>query len=198
MHALEINIREAKRSCKHDRFHFTYGSEHVREPSKLTKKRWKSTCFEVSMDIRAEDFNSDLDAHPDILRCFLTDPDRKTEVNIRTLSRMEQKQFHEAKKVELDSWVKHSVYSLADRSGVPRDRIMTVRWVLTWKIVPGTNDRKAKARLVVRGFQDPGLVELRTEAPTLARHSRHLLVQIASSLHWLLFNGDVKNCLFAR
>merc|ERR1711938_96410 len=101
---------------------------------------------------------------------------------------MEQMQFHDAKKIELDSWVKHSVYSLADRSGVSRDRIMTMRWVLTWKVIPGTADRKAKARLVVRGVQDPDLIDLRTESPTLARHSRRLLVQTAASSQWELLS----------
>ena len=67
-----------------------------------------------------------------------------------------------------------------------------MRWVLTWKTVPGEDRKKAKARLVVRGFQDPDLQTLRTEAPTLARHSRHLLCQITSSMHWELENGDVK------
>ena len=120
------------------------------------------------------------------------DPDRKTEVNVRQLTAEEQKQFMEAKKVELDSWIKHSVYSLADRVGVPRNRIMIMRWVLTWKPIPGTPAQKAKARLVVRGFQDPDLTELRTEAPTLSRHARHLLLQVSSSMKWKLLNGDVK------
>ena len=173
-------------------FYFSYGQDHTHDPSKLTKKKWKSTCLEVPADIRTEDFDIDFDTHPDFLRCLSTDPGRKTEVNLRNLSPAEQKQFHEAKKVELDSWVKHSVYSLADRTGVPRDRIMTMRLVLTWKVIPGTADKKAKARLVVRGFQDPDLVELRAEAPTLARHSRHLLVQISASSQWALLNGDVQ------
>ena len=69
---------------------------------------------------------------------------------------------------------------------------MAMRWVRTWKIIPGTADKTAKARLVVRGFQDPDLIELRAEAPTLARHSRRLLVQIAASSQWELLNGDVK------
>ena len=107
-------------------------------------------CFEISTDIRTEDFNADFETHPDVLRCFFADPDRKTEVSIRTLNAVEQKQLHEAKKIELDSWVKHSMYSLADRSGVPRDRIMTMRWVLTWKVIPGTADRKAKAQRLSR------------------------------------------------
>ena len=94
--------------------------------------------------------------------------------------------------IELDSGVKHSVYSLTGRSGVPTDRTMTMRWAITWKIIPGAADKKAKTRFVVRGFQDPDLIELRTEAPALARHSRRLLVQVAASSQWKLPNGDVK------
>lgn len=64
---------------------------------------------------------------------------------------------------------------------------MTMRWVLT-----GDSNRKAKARIVVRGFQDPDFQTLRTESPTLARHSRHMICQTISSLKWNLENADVK------
>ena len=87
MHALDTQAREAKRFCRHGKFYFTHGPDHIR---KLTKKRWKSTCFEVSSDIRTGDFNTDVETHPDVLRCFSTDPERKTEVNIRNLSATEQ------------------------------------------------------------------------------------------------------------
>ena len=115
---------------------------------------------------------------------------------MKSLSAAEIEQFHEAKKIELDQWMQHSAYSIASRAGVPKNRIITMRWVLTWKLIPGQGDRKAKARLVVRGFQDPDLQVLRTGAPTLARHSRHLVCQTISSLEWILENGDVKTaCL---
>ena len=75
---------------------------------------------------------------------------------------------------------------------------MTMLWVLTWKVIPGQEKRNAKARLVVRGFQDPDLQTLRAEAPTLARHSRHFICQVTSALKWDLENGDVKDSIPPR
>ena len=44
------------------------------------------------------------------------------------------------------------------RNRMHPSRIMSSRWVLTWKENPTSNDgRKAKARLVVRGCEDPEL-----------------------------------------
>ena len=86
MRASEFNTREAKRFCRHGNFHFTHGPEHIHEPTKLTKKKWKSTCFEMSTDIRTEDFNSDFDSHPDILRCFSqTRGERQKSISVRSM-----------------------------------------------------------------------------------------------------------------
>lgn len=130
--------------------------------------------------------------HSDLLRALFQDAGRKTDVSLNNLSAEEMQQFHEAQKTELGQWMQHSVYSIASRAGVPQKRFMTMRWVLTWKAIPGQEGRKPKARLVVRGFQDPDLQTPRTEAPTLARHSRHMICQVISSLKWDLENGDVK------
>ena len=63
-------------------------------------------------------------------------------------------QMDKAKNKELDQWVKHSVFTIARRTGIPEHRIMSMRWVLTWKdVAPEDQDedcmdgRKAKARL---------------------------------------------------
>ena len=71
---------------------------------------------------------------------------------------------------------------------IAKNRQMPMRW----KVIPGQEKKKATARLVVRGFQDPDLQTLRAEAPTSARHSRHFICQVISSLKWDLENGDVK------
>ena len=39
---------------------------------------------------------------------------------------------------------------------------MTMRWVHTWKVDEDTGETKAKARLVVKGFTDPDLTEIRS------------------------------------
>ena len=42
---------------------------------------------------------------------------------------------------------------------------MTMRWAHTWKVAEVTGETKAKARLVVKGFTDPDLTEIRSEPP---------------------------------
>ena len=44
------------------------------------------------------------------------------------------------------------------------------------------NGRKAKARLVVLGFEDPNLSEVARDAPTLTKEGRHTILQMISSL----------------
>ena len=56
-----------------------------------------------------------------------------------------------------------------------------MRWVLTWKYTEG-GDWKAKARLVILGYQHPELTSVPTAVPTPGTMSRHLLLQ-ACALH---------------
>ena len=52
---------------------------------------------------------------------------------------------------------------------------MSSRWVLTWKTDETSPlGHKAKARLVVRGYQDPELHQVDTDSPTLSRDARML------------------------
>ena len=60
----------------------------------------------------------------------------------------------------MDQWIENAVFSIAKRAGVPTDRIMTMRWILTWKDAP--DNTVAKARLVIKGFTDPDLTTIRS------------------------------------
>ena len=55
-----------------------------------------------------------------------------------------------------------------------------------------TNARKAKARLVVLGYQDPRLTEVNRDAPTLTREGRHTILQLIASQQWVLSSFDIK------
>ena len=54
---------------------------------------------------------------------------------------------------------------------------MTMRWVHTWKVAEDTGETKAKARLVVEGFTDPDLAEIRSDLRSVefleTTHSTH-------------------------
>ena len=80
-----------------------------------------------------------------------------------------------------------------------KTRILQMRHLFTDK-----NDGKRTAsnplpidandRLLVPGYKDPDLLDLRRDAPTASRHSQHLLLLIAASKqhkHWRISSSDV-------
>ena len=69
---------------------------------------------------------------------------------------------------------------------------MRARWVLTWK-----STGKAKARLCVLGFQDPGLTEVHRDSPTLSAASEVLIMQWVASHKYRLISGDIKTALLS-
>ena len=91
---------------------------------------------------------------------------------------------------EIDQWIENVVLSIARKAGVPTDRIMSMRWILTWKDAP--DNTVAKARLVIKGFTDPDLTTIRAEAPTLSKMGRHMLFQMGASHNFQFEMGDVK------
>ena len=65
-----------------------------------------------------------------------------------------------------------------------------MRWILTWKTrEDGT--KKAKARAVLLGYQDPAYEHRATTAPVMTRQTRQLLLQLAANRGWQVQKGDV-------
>ncbi|CAE8626358.1 unnamed protein product [Polarella glacialis] len=64
---------------------------------------------------------------------------------------------------------------------------MRMRWVLTFK-----DSGAAKARLVIIGFTDPDLLDLHTQAPTMTRRTRQLLLSLAATKGWTVLKADAK------
>ena len=58
---------------------------------------------------------------------------RKHEVSVHTLTSEELRKMNGAKKLEADQWISNTVFSVAKRAGIPQNRIMSMRWILTWK-----------------------------------------------------------------
>ena len=64
---------------------------------------------------------------------------------------------------------------------------------MTWKAPESEGgSQRAKARLVVLGFQDPKLTELHRDAPTLSREGRAAVLQTISSMRFPLGSFDIK------
>ena len=108
---------------------------------------------------------------------------RRAKVSFRKLHEDDKPDFVEAMKSELGSYLEKEAVELAVRSAIPRDRVLPMRWVLTWKAIEDEQGqavgRKPKARLIMKGFCDPDLPHLQREAlrwaPKTGICSFHLL-----------------------
>ena len=124
---------------------------------------------------------------------------RKGEVNERKLDPQGRAQFVEGKRKELDQYFSNAVWQFATtseiESAIRTKRVISARWVLTWKKLEtedGIARWKAKARLVLRGFQDPDILNMKTASPTAGRTSRTMLLTVAVWMEWSVFCADVQ------
>ena len=131
---------------------------------------------------------------PDRGCAFLVSAARKasTEVQFSKLSPQEKQAFQKAKEKELMCWLDASTVKRILRTRIHPDRIMSSRWILTYKPDPSSEvGFKHKARLVVKGFQDPEIDSVATDSPTLTRDGRMVLLQIVSSMQWQVQSFDI-------
>ena len=77
---------------------------------------------------------------------------RGGEVNEKHMTLQEREQMIGAKVKELTSYFNNKVWDFVEMSKVKPERVVTARWVLTWKKDEETGQVKAKARLVLEGI----------------------------------------------
>ena len=107
------------------------------------------------------------------------------EVNLRRQRPGDRALFQEAMRKEATSWLYADAVRAVSRHGVDPERLLKCRFVLTWKEnIDGS--RKPKARLVVLGFADPDITELRAEAPVASRRARQMLLGLTAQRKWKL------------
>ncbi len=131
------------------------------------------------------------------MRRYLRQPDsfvvtslrkKRVEINERKLNDVEKELVRLSKGKEVQEYIKEEVVRriLANENATPEEA-MRMRFFLTWKKDPeGPSGKKAKARLVVLGFQDPHLGKENTCSPTLNRRSKQMLLQIVVQHGWQL------------
>ena len=124
---------------------------------------------------------------------------RKGEVNERKLNPEDRLKFVDGKRKELDQYFNNFVWKFAAtdeiETAIRNKRVITARWVLTWKKIDsedGIVRWRAKARLVLRGFQDPDILSMKTAAPTAGRTARTFLLACTVWMNWSLFCADVQ------
>ena len=117
---------------------------------------------------------------------------QKVEIQWNTLTEPEKVKFQQAKQKEIKAWVDHKTVCRLAQGTLNDNQIMRCRWIFTWKPpAPGTTEERAKARLVIRGFEDPQLSTISADAPTLTKDGKQLVLQQVASKGWRLINFDI-------
>ena len=62
-------------------------------------------------------------------------PKRRAEVQMRTLNESDNLDFLKAMQGEVTSYLDHEAITIATRQGISPERILGMRWVLSWKHV---------------------------------------------------------------
>ena len=82
---------------------------------------------------------------------------------------------------KIKSWLKYKMIEVASRSAAKGRPLMQMRWVLTWKPCKESVDgRKAKARIVILGYEDSTHDGESCMSPTMTRTSRQLFLQLCA------------------
>ena len=119
---------------------------------------------------------------------------QRAEINERRLDPKEREAVQNAKMVEIKEWLAEKVVAHLPPHLKPTvGETMRMRWVLTWKEDPASETgKRAKARLVIMGFQDPKLGEDPVNSPTMTKRGRNLLCHLACHRGWRMQKADVK------
>ena len=99
-----------------------------------------------------------------------------------------EKRIQTAKEVELENWKNFNVYKEVKNEG---QKAISVRWVLTEKDVSGSEEKRMKARLVARGFEEKE--DIKSDSPTVSKEVMRAFITICSSMRWREHSIDAKS-----
>eukprot|EP00435_Cladocopium_sp_Y103_P017364 s1359_g4.t1 len=160
------------------------------EPSKI----WEIDITPPTMDVS---WNS---SQPEEVIMIATELRKKrVEVSLKELGEEDQLRFAAAKDKEIRAWLHHKTVQKVAKGRIPDHAVMRCRWLLTWKGATGDeppgelamNGKRAKARLVIIGYEDPDLSTIKNDSPTLSKDGRQTVLQQVSSRRWPLISFDV-------
>eukprot|EP00435_Cladocopium_sp_Y103_P061648 s411_g23.t1 len=136
----------------------------------------------------------------DEICCLVSEMRKKrVEVKLRDLGERDQRLFAAAKHKEIGAWLHHKTVRKVSSGKIPEHALMRCRWILNWKSAAGdeapdqlsSQGMRAKARLVIIGFEDPGIDSVANDAPTLSKDGRMAVLQTVASNRWELISFDV-------
>ena len=155
----------------------------------------RSEVFEIALDIQPRDVHK-VKTPGGNYWVINEKPKKRAEVGFRSLDESDKLDFLRAMKSELGSYLEHEAVEIAKRHNVPPERILGMKWVLTWKAIENeqgqSTGQKPKARLIIKGYQDTDLLLLRRDSPTLSTQNRNLLPSLTAAHRWRAYVGDIK------
>ena len=99
--------------------------------------------------------------------------------------------FKGAKSMEVNNFLSAKAFEALPPSLQPKkEQAVRMRWILTWK-QKEDGSKKAKARAVLLGYQDPLYEHQATTSPTTTRQTRQLHMVISASRKFHTRKGDV-------
>ena len=114
------------------------------------------------------------------------------EVSEKRLKPEELKKFRGAKDKEVRNYIAAECFALANKEKPEEKMILGMRWLLTWKFdEQSEGGKKAKARAIILGYQDPHYSQRPTAAPTPTKAGRQLFFQLCAWKKFKLAKGDI-------
>ena len=153
-------------------------SKHGRDRNPSSRKQTRCTIYESMLQ--------------DLGGYFVNTMRRQAvEVSEKRLTPAEREQFREAKMSEVKNFLAAEAFQALPKHLQPdKSQAIGMRWVLTWK-TRDDGSQKAKARAVLKGFQDPEYEYRSTTTPVMTRQTRQLQFQVSAHRRWRVRKGDV-------
>ena len=118
---------------------------------------------------------------------------KHVEVTERTMADEDRKLFRRAGEAVFQSWLDHKVFHVASKRVADKDRVLRVRWVMTW-----TSTTKAKARLC-SWRPRPRLDRSSSRQPQIfSAQADALILQGVASKNWKWVSKDIKKAFLSR
>ena len=171
--------------------------------------------FNIDLDLQSNRQQKIFERNP---VAYLVRKLNSSEVNLQKLGPADLELFRRAKQKEVHSFIQNQAVRACLNNNEVKEaystgRILKARWVLTWKAVaPDERDdamadrdknpdsvvnsnatKKAKARIVLLGYQHPSLLDrgFKTSAPVQSSLGRNMLYLLAVTHQWRLHGLDL-------
>ena len=157
------------------------------------RSRWRDPALSVEIAIDLpESRRGQQEMIRDLSNYFMNQMKRRSiEVSEKHMTDEDKEAFKEAKAKEVRNFIAAQAFEALPPELKPsREQAITMRWILTWKKTD-SGGRKAKARAILKGYQDPGYEHRATTTPVMTRQTRQLLLQLAAWRRWKVKKGDV-------